>query len=103
MASGKLTKASITNRGYNKFLLLTGEVSVTIDEHRIVEDVRWDGLKGYVTNTALPREKIVEHYGHLWQIEKAFRISKSDLRVRPIFHRKRRRIEAHPCIAFAAY
>ena len=103
VARGKLTKASITNRGYNKFLSLTGEVSVTIDDAKIAEDVRWDGLKGYVTNTKLSREKIVEHYGHLWQIEKAFRVSKSDLRVRPIFHRKRRRIEAHLCIAFVAY
>jgi transposase len=56
-----------------------------------------------VTNTTLSIEKIVEHYGHLWQIEKAFRISKTDLRVRPIFHYKRRRIEAHLCIAFTAY
>ena len=41
--------------------------------------------------------------GHLWQIEKAFRISKTDLRIRPMFHHKRERIEAHICIAFAAY
>ena len=103
VVSGILTKAHITNRGYNKFLSLAGEVSVTIDETKIEEDARWDGLKGYVTNTNLSHEKIVEHYGHLWQIEKAFRVSKSDLRVRPIFHRKRRRIEAHLCIAFVAY
>lgn len=103
VAGGKLTKASITNRGYNKFLTLRGAVSVTIDDAKIADDTRWDGLKGYVTNTNLSHGKIVEHYGHLWQIEKAFRISKSDLRVRPIFHRKRRRIEAHLCIAFVAY
>jgi transposase len=39
----------------------------------------------------------------LWKIEKAFRISKTDLRIRPIYHRKRSRIEAHLCIAFVAY
>src|SRR3989344_4710466 len=103
VASGKLTKTHIPNRGYNKFLTLTGDVKVAIDDTKIANDARWDGLKGYVTNTKLPCEKIVEHYGHLWQIEKAFRVSKSDLRVRPIFHRKRRRIEAHLCIAFVAY
>lgn len=103
VASGRLTKAHITNRGYNKFLALTGDVRVAIDDAKIADDARWDGLKGYVTNTKLSREKIIEHYGHLWQIEKAFRVSKSDLRVRPIFHRKRRRIEAHLCIAFVAY
>ena len=103
VASGKLGKTHITNRGYNKFLTLTGDVKVAIDDTKIANDARWDGLKGYVTNTKLPCEKLVEHYGHLWQIEKAFRVSKSDLRVRPIFHRKRRRIEAHLCIAFVAY
>lgn len=103
VATGRLTKAHITNRGYNKFLTLGGEVTATIDDDKVALDMRWDGLKGYVTNTKLPREKIVEQYGHLWQIEKAFRISKTDLRVRPIFHYKRRRIEAHLCISFVAY
>ena len=46
---------------------------------------------------------MAETYVHLWQIEKAFRISKTDLRVRPIHHYLRRRIEAHVCIAFVAY
>ena len=45
----------------------------------------------------------MSNYRHLWQIEKAFRISKSDLKIRPIFHRIRRRIEAHICITFVAY
>ncbi len=103
VASGKLTKAQITNRGYNKFLTLSGDVIVTVDEEKVTEDERWDGLKGYVTSTKLDATEVIEHYGHLWQIEKAFRISKTDLRIRPIFHYKRRRIEAHLCITFVAY
>jgi transposase len=101
--SGKLTKEHINNRGYNKFLALEGHVTVAVDEDKIYEETRWDGLKGYVTNTAFTHGEIVQHYGHLWQIEKAFRISKTDLRVRPIFHYRKRRIEAHLCIAFTAY
>ena len=103
VASGTLTKTQITNRGYNKFLSLSGKVTVTLDEQKIIDDSLWDGLKGYVTNTTLSNDKIVEQYGHLWQIEKAFRISKTDLRVRPIYHRKKIRIEAHLTIAFVAY
>jgi transposase len=103
VANGKLTKAHINDRGYNKFLAMEGEVSVLIDEAKITEDARWDGLKGYVTNTTLAPEEVIAAYGNLWRIEKAFRISKTDLRVRPIFHRIRRRIEAHLCIAFVAY
>jgi len=102
-SSGKLTKENINNRGYNKFLKLKSEVLVEIDEEKVQQDKVWDGLKGYVTNTKLSSKDIIENYKHLWQIEKAFRISKTDLKVRPIYHRKRNRIEAHICIAFVAY
>ena len=101
--SGKLTKESINNRGYNKFLALKGTVKVEIDERKVKEDQKWDGLKGYITNTRLVPKSIVENYRHLWQIEKAFRISKTDLRIRPVYHYRRKRIEAHICIAFVAY
>jgi len=100
---GKLTKASINNRGYNKFLSLTGEIEVIMNEEKIKEDESWDGLKGYITNTTLKPDEVMENYRHLWQIEKAFRISKTDLKIRPIYHFVRRRIEAHICIAFVAY
>lgn len=101
--TGKLKKQHINNRGYNKFLKMSGQVEITIDEEKIVEDKKWDGLKGYVTNSDLSIETIVEKYTQLWQVEKAFRISKTDLRVRPIFHQLEKRIEAHICIAFASY
>lgn len=39
----------------------------------------------------------------MWQIEKAFRTAKTDLKIRPIYHRKRERIEAHICLTFVAY
>jgi transposase len=103
IASGKLSKQNFTNRGYNKFVNLEGDVSLSLDEDKIAADTLWDGLKGYITNTQLPAEQVLEQYGQLWNIEKAFRISKTDLKVRPVFHYKRKRIEAHLCIAFCAY
>jgi transposase len=101
--TGRLTKESINNRGYNKFLTIHGKATVAIDEDKIQKDIAWDGLKGYLSNTGLSVQEVTDTYTHLWQIEKAFRISKTDLRVRPIYHYLRRRIEAHVCIAFAAY
>ena len=101
--SGKLTKSNINNRGYNKYLKFEGEISVSIDNGKFDQDSQWDGLKGYITNTKLSKQEVIDNYGHLWKIEKAFRISKHDLRIRPIFHRLQRRIEAHICIAFTAY
>ena len=101
--SGKLNKTNINNRGYNKYLKMDGEIRIELDDDKIKEDKRWDGLKGYLTNTTLTKKQIVDHYSNLWHIEKAFRMSKTDLRIRPIYHRLRHRIEAHICISFAAY
>lgn len=100
---GRLTKSSINNRGYNKFLKLEGQITVSVDKEKLIQDSKWDGLKGYLTNAKISKTQIIENYQHLWQIEKAFRIAKSDLKIRPIFHRLQRRIEAHICISFAAY
>jgi len=101
--SGQLTKQQLNNRGYNKFLKLAGEVTIKIDETKIEEATRWDRLKGYLTNTDMSPDKVIEDYGQLWNIEKAFRISKTDLRISPIYHYRRRRIEAHVLVAFVAY
>lgn len=103
MRSGKLTKSNINNRGYNKYLKLEGEIEVSIDYEKFEQDLTWDGLKGYITNTKLGAEQVIENYRNLWHIEKAFRMSKTDLRIRPIYHRLKDRIEAHICISFAAY
>ncbi|WP_246095624.1 IS1634 family transposase [Saccharicrinis carchari] len=101
--SGKLTKSNINNRGYNKYLKMDGEISLTIDMEKFDSDGKWDGLKGYLTNTKMSNKQIMENYAHLWKIEKAFRISKHDLKIRPVYHRIQRRIEAHICISFVAY
>ena len=59
-------------------------------------------LLQYVTNTELPAEQIYTAYHNLWTVELAFRIAKSKLEVRPMFHFTRKRIEAHICICFVA-
>ncbi|MFN7235282.1 MAG: transposase, partial [Cyclobacteriaceae bacterium] len=64
---------------------------------------RWDGLKGYLTNTQISKYQVIENYQHLWQIEKAFRVAKSDLKIRPVYRRIERRIQAHICISLVAY
>ncbi|MBT0813182.1 transposase [Litoribacter ruber] len=102
LASGKLSKKHINNKGYNKYLKLEGEVHISIDEEKYRADNVWDGLKGYVTNTKIPAEQVMESYRQLWQVERTFRITKTDLKIRPVFHFKKRRIEAHLSIAFVS-
>lgn len=102
-SSGTLTKAQVNRRGYNKFLEISKDVAVEISEQKIAEDARWDGLKGYITNTDLAPGQVVEQYHGLWVVERAFRVSKGTLDIRPMFHFNPRRIEAHVCICFVAY
>ena len=102
-SSGRLTKENVNRRGYNKFLEISKDVEVTIVEDKITEDRRWDGLKGYITNTDLDARSVITQYHGLWVVERAFRVSKGKLEARPIFHFTERRIEAHICICFIAY
>ncbi len=101
--SGNLKKSHINNRGYNKYLRLEGETKVSIDLKAFADDSVWDGLKGYVTNSKLPDEEVIANYHNLWFIERAFRMNKTDLRIRPMYHRLKNRIEGHICICFCAY
>ena len=54
------------------------------------------GIKGYVTNLDAGPEFVTDAYHRLFNIEKSFRMSKSDLAARPIYHHKRDSIEAPP-------
>jgi hypothetical protein len=76
---------------------------VKINENKIEQDAQWDGLKGYITNTNLSSKEVYEQYKELWVIERAYRVTKGTLEMRPIFHFTPRRIQAHVCICFVAY
>jgi transposase len=101
--TGLITKDKINKRGYNKFLEITNNVNISIDYSKINEDAKWDGLKGYITNTALSAKDVYQQYSELWQVERAFRVTKGVLELRPMFHFTKKRIEAHVCICFVAY
>jgi hypothetical protein len=63
------------------------------------------GLKGYVSNIdveTMTGQAVISAYHDLWQVERSFRMTKSDLRARPVFHHQRDSIEAHLTIVFAA-
>ncbi|MDK6265778.1 transposase, partial [Escherichia coli] len=61
------------------------------------------GIKGYETNRLdLDAGAVIGFYRQLFRIEKSFRMAKSDLRARPIFHRKEDSIQAHLTIVMVA-
>jgi transposase len=88
----------------SKYIVLANDKKLegSIDQNKLAADARFDGLKGYVTNTDLHSSEVVAHYGNLWHVEKSFRMSKSDLRARPTFHFKRERVIAHLLICICA-
>jgi hypothetical protein len=76
-----------------------------IDEASLARAQSLVGLKGYVTNlpvAVMPAADVIAKYHDLWHVEKSFRMSKSDLRGRPMFHYTRDAIEAHLSIVFTA-
>ncbi|MDO5535827.1 MAG: IS1634 family transposase [Propionibacteriaceae bacterium] len=79
--------------------------AVSLDETALARARRLVGLKGYVTNmpaTVMPAGEVIASYHDLWQVEASFRMSKTDLRARPVFHHTREAIEAHLTIVFTA-
>ena len=94
----------INNYGYKKFIDIDKNSQVTINEAKITEQERWDGLHGIITNVnELSAKEIYGQYKGLWQIEDAFRINKTDLKIRPIFHWTLKRILSHICLSYITY
>ena len=58
----------------------------------------------YVTNEfTLTSDEVIQHYQNQYEVERAFRISKTDLRIRPIYHRLESRIKTHILVSFVSY
>ena len=117
LESSKSVKSQLSNNGYKKYLQLEDtsltnkenktnscDLSISLNEDKIKEDEAWDGLKGIITNnTTLSNEELIHQYTNLWQVEESFRITKHDLKIRPIYHWKPSRVKAHLAISFMAY
>ncbi len=86
----------------------TGEIIDTkakpiFDEKKLLEDERFDGYYVIVTSEYKKSdEEILNIYKGLWQIEEAFRVSKSDLETRPVYLSRHDRIESHFLTCFIA-
>jgi len=92
-------------------VLTITQAKPTLNQPLIIEHRLRAGIKGYVTNLptteedpkhGVPPQEIINAYHQLFQVEKSFRMAKSDLKARPIFHHKLDSIKAHLTIVFAA-
>lgn len=100
----KNPKEYLGNWGAKKYLAMSAGATIALNEDKINKDRLWDGLHGVVTNAKnLSHQDILMQYGNLWQVEESFRVTKHDLKVRPVFHWKPERVRAHLAICYAAY
>ncbi len=85
-----------------KFLTTTSKTESVLNQV-LMDKVKMQlGIKGYYTNLDLGNQAVIDRYHDLWKVEKSFRISKSDLLMRPVFHFKRKAVEAHILICIMA-
>lgn len=104
MAKSKNPRTYLSGYGYRKYLIIKGAQDILIDEERVKRDSAFDGLHGVITNAkGICDVDVLAQYNNLWNVEDAFRVTKHDLKVRPVFHWKPKRIAAHLAISFAAY
>jgi hypothetical protein len=104
IGKGKNAKKLVSNVGYQKYLSSEGESTLFVDAHKIAQDAVWDGLHGIITNcTDAAAEELLAQYKRLWVIEESFRLHKHTLSLRPIYHFKPERVEAHILICYLAF
>ena len=96
-------KKIIGNRGTAKFIKGNEKTKYEIDSGKIEQEKEWDGLYGVITNTEHSIPEVLEKYRSLWQIEQAFRVNKTDLKMRPIYHWTPKRIQAHILLCYITY
>jgi transposase len=98
-AEQALSSPSTLARRY-RFVTAIGK-QYQLNSTLILKAKKLEGIKGFLTNTELPASLVIERYKDLWNVEHSFRITKSDLKARPIFHRLDEAIQAHLVLVFA--
>ena len=106
LSKKNITKSDLKLSYYAKYLDIDEKCSIKyrLNSDKVLQDERLDGIKGFATNDfTLKPDDIIAHYQNQYDVERAFRISKTDLRIRPIYHRLENRIKAHILISFVVY
>ena len=101
-----IKKSDLKLSYYAKYLDISDGCSIkyTLNQNKVLQDEKLDGLKGFATNDfTLKPNDVIAHYSNQYEVERAFRISKTDLKIRPIYHRLESRIKAHVLISFVSY
>jgi transposase len=98
---GKSAKTGLRGSLKKPFVKINTQNSLLeIDEDKLEEQKKFDGYFGFVSNTNLEVSEIINQYRGLWQVEQSFRITKHNLKIRPVYHYIDRRIKAHFALCY---
>lgn len=101
---GKSSKQLLASKFKQSYIKLDKQTKIIIDEEEIEKVKQFHGLFALITNKKNPdATEIILQYKGLWQIEQSFRIIKSDISIRPIFHWSIARMKAHFCLCYIAF
>lgn len=104
LGKSKHSKKAITNRGIKKYTTTDKTSKTVIDTAKVEADSLWDGLHGVMTNMQEATvAELLARYARLWVIEESFRINKHTLTMRPIYHFKPERIQAHIAMCYMTF
>jgi transposase len=92
-------KALVGNKGFRKYLRVEGK-HFEVDEAKLKQEARYDGLLVLRTNTALAVAQVALRYKELWMVERVFRDTKTLLKTRPVFHKRDETIRGHVFCTF---
>jgi len=95
-------KALVGNSAYRRYLKTPDDKHFEIDEKRVAEDARYDGLYVLRTNMRLDPLAVMLRYRELLKVEDIFRTAKSILDTRPIYHQTDEAIRGHVFCSFLA-
>jgi len=101
-----IAKSDLKLSYYAKYLDIDDKCSIKyiLNNNKVLQDEKLDGIKGFATNDfTISAQDVIAHYQNQYEVERAFRISKTDLKIRPIYHRLETRIKAHILISFISY
>ena len=101
---GEKAKNKLSGALRKSYVTLSEESStIGIDQEKLKESAKFDGYFAIQTNIADAKPAdILSYYSGLWQIEQTFRITKYNLKIRPVFHYNPARIKAHFAICYIA-
>jgi len=100
---GKDVKSMLSGALKKSYVKLSEDAKIEIDQDKLEEIAKFDGYFSLQTNVKdFKMMEIIDHYRGLWQIEQTFRISKYNLKIRPVFHYSVERIKAHFAICYVA-